>query len=144
MKTNINGLDSNSSELIPEIFEFTYSYFIYPSKFVKYENGEFSTEHLENNQTIIPTEENWIKFWEKLDKIGVWCWAEHYSPDYMYLDGTKWDLKIQLGDKKIVCNGSNAYPGKDGEVVENRITFRRLLLAINKLTGLKTVGIQIY
>lgn len=144
METNINGLDSNSSELIPEIFEFTYSYFIYPSKFVKYENGEFSTGHLENNQTIIPTEEKWIKFWEKLDKIGVWDWAEHYSPDYMYLDGTKWDLKIQLGDKKIVCNGSNAYPGKDGEVVEHKITFRRLLLAINKLTGLKTVGIQIY
>jgi len=85
-----------------------------------------------------------MRFWEKIDKLGVWEWSEHYIiPEYVYIDGDSWNLKIQLGDKKIEYSGSNAYPGKDGEIVENKITFRRLLLALNKLIGVSTIDIRI-
>jgi hypothetical protein len=44
-----------------------------------------------------------------------------------------------LGDIKIVCSGSNAYPGKNGEIVEHKIIFRRFFLAVSKLLNFKTV-----
>jgi hypothetical protein len=33
------------------------------------------------------------------------------------LDGDRWNLIIELGDKKIISSGSNAYPGDEiGEI----------------------------
>jgi len=136
----------DNSDVIPEIFEFSYVPFLGPSKLFRFENGEFFPSHniLENNEKIVPTEKQWMRFWEKIDKLGVWEWSEHYIiPEYVYIDGDSWNLKIQLGDKKIEYSGSNAYPGKDGEIVENKITFRRLLLALNKLIGVSTIDIRI-
>lgn len=124
-------------------FWIKYSSIFYLPTFLNYEDGVFSTGALENDKTIVPTQEKWMKFWEKLERIGVWDWAEHYTPDFMYLDVVSLYLRIQLGYKKIECSGSNAYPDKDGEMDEIKFTFRRLLLAINKLTGKKTVGINI-
>jgi hypothetical protein len=61
----------------------------------------------------------------------------------MYVDGDRWNIRIQVGDKKIECSGSNAYPGKNGEIVEYKMIFRRFLMAITKLLDINTVDINI-
>lgn len=133
-----------SSHFIPEIFDFKYNSCSFPTIFLKYENGEFKCEHLENKESIVPSEEEWSRFWKKLDKINAWDWSEEYViPEYMYVDGDSWNIKIHLGDKKIECRGSNAYPGSDGEIVQHKMIFRRFFMAVKKLLDVKTIDIDI-
>jgi len=134
----------DSSNVIPEIFEFSYGPSIGQPSIFKFENGEFIPHiYSYNKEKIVPTKEQWIKFWEKLEKIGVWYWNEHYYPEHEYLDGLRWSLKIHLNDNKIESSGVICFPGKNGETVENKITFRRLLLALNKLIDVNTEDIRI-
>ncbi|ADZ09738.1 hypothetical protein Metbo_1506 [Methanobacterium lacus] len=132
------------SKFIPEVFEFNFTSISFPYTILKYENGMFKCGYSDDEESIVPTEEDWAKFWKKLDRINAWDWAGNYViPEYMYLDGNRWNIRIQFGDKKIECNGSNAYPGKNGEIVEHKMIFRRFFMAITKLLDIKTVDLKI-
>lgn len=71
--------------------------------------------------------DEWIKFWRKIDKINIWNWQKDYFNPHI-LDGTQWELIIQLNDKKRTkIFGSNSYP-------EN---FQKFLNAINSIANTK-------
>ena len=138
-----NEIDK-SNELIPKVFEFRYEGSVDPYSFkIKIENGKilfaldsFPSGYFDNY--IIPSEEEWKKFWDKLDKLRIWKWVENYDyPDFVVLDGTSWDLKIELGDKTLKSSGSDAYPGENIEeiVPDQSESFKKFLNALRSLTG---------
>ena len=135
-----------SNEIIPKVFEFRYGGSIDPNRFnIEIENSKIvfaydSFPYGYSDNYIIPSEEEWKKFWEKMDKVGIWNWIENYDcPDLMVLDGTSWNLKIEVGDKKIESSGSNYYPGENIEeiVPDQSKSFKKFLNAIRLLTGLE-------
>ena len=110
---------------------------------IKIENGKivfafdsFPSGYSDN--CIIPSEEEWLKFWDKMDKIGIWKWIEdYYCQDLMVLDGSSWNLKIELGDKIVESSGSNAYLGeniKESDPNQSK-SFKKFLNALRSLTG---------
>jgi len=145
--------DNNQSE-IPEIFEFSYGSVLYLNRFaIKIEEGKILPESdfmlfpNFDNDYIIPSEEAWIKFWKKMDNIGIWDWMEHYQPqNVIILDGYRWDLKIVLGNKKLECSGLNAYPGDEiGEIIDSNKSksFNRFINAVKTLTGIQIRNMRI-
>ena len=137
-----------SNEIIPKIFEFSYGPDMYPKGFhIKIQNSkivpadDFLLFPNFDNDCIIPSEEEWKKFWDKMDKIGIWNWIESYSPqDVEVLDGLSWNLKIELGNRKFESSGSNAYPGENVEesVHPNQSkSFKKFLNAFKSLTGIQ-------
>jgi hypothetical protein len=144
----------NSNEIIPKVFEFSIGPVIHPLGFnIKIKNGKIipADDYLLfpnfDNDFIIPSEEEWMKFWDKMDKIGIWNWIESYYPqDVMVLDGTNWTLKIKLGNKKFESSGSNAYPGENvGEIidVDKSKSFKKFLNALTSLTGIKIKSMRV-
>lgn len=84
------------------------------------------------NVSIEPSEEAWAAFWDTLERIGAWSWERSYfDPDT--LDGTQWEVKIQLGRKRLKSDGSNSYP-PNGDFDETR-EFRQFCSAISRLLG---------
>ncbi len=135
---------AESSQFVPEVFEFNFKSFSFPYIILKYENGMFKTGYSDDEEPIVPTKEDWTKFWKKLDRINAWARTDNYViPEYMYLDGNSWNIRIQLGNKKIECRGSNAYPGKNGEIVEHKMIFRRFFMAVTKLLGINSADLII-
>ena len=143
----INEIDK-SNKIIPKVFEFSYGPVMYPKGFhIKIENGkiipanEFLLFPNIDNDFIIPSEGEWKKFWDKMDKIGIWNWIKSYYPkDVEVLDGTHWTLKIELGDKKFESSGSNAYPGDNiGEIIDldESKSFKKFLNALDHLLASK-------
>lgn len=137
-----------SPELIPSVFEFSYGPCLILNSFsVKVKDGKIipSSDFLLfpnfDNEYIIPTKEEWDRFWKKMDKIGIWNWMEYYYPqETMVLDGVNWNLKIEVGKRKIECSGSNAYPGEEiGDIidVDKSRPFEKFLYAFERLTGLR-------
>ena len=111
---------------------------------IKIENGRivfafdsFPSGYSDNY--IIPSEEEWKKFWDKMDKIGIWEWIDNYTleDDLYTLDGSSWNLKIELGNKKVESSGSNYYPGENiEEIVPDQLeSFKKFLNALRSLTG---------
>ena len=142
-----NEIDK-SNEIIPKVFEFSYGPVMYPKGFnIKIENGkiipadEFLLFPNFDNDFIIPSEEEWMKFWDKMNKIGIWNWIKSYYPkDVEVLDGTRWTLKIELGDKKFESSGTNAYPGENiGEIIDldKSKSFKKFLNALKSLTSIQ-------
>ena len=124
-KTNIGDLMTEeidkSNEIISKVFEFRYGGSVDPYSFnIKIENGKivFAYDFLiyrKYDTYIIPSEEEWKKFWDEMEKIRIWKWIEDYTheDDLYTLDGSSWNLKIELGDKKVESSGSNNYPGEN-------------------------------
>ena len=113
-----------SNEIIPKVFKFRYEdgWMLYSFN-IEIENSKIvfaydSFPYRNPDNYIIPSEEEWKKFWDKMDKIGVWNWMDNYDcPDVVGRDGTSWNLKIEVGDKKIESSGSNYYPGENIEEI---------------------------
>jgi hypothetical protein len=103
-------------QIIPKVFEFYYKAATEPELSIKAENGkiipgEFNIFYPIHDDEITPSEEEWKNFWDKMDEIGIWDWKREYPDPYaMVIDGFKWNLKIELGDKKIESSGYNVYP----------------------------------
>ena len=139
-----NEIDK-SNEIIPKVFEFRNGGSVDPFSFnIKIENGRivFALDSFPpgyNDKYFIPSEEEWKKFWDKMDKIGIWEWIEDYTDkDIMYMeDGSSWNLKIELGDKKVESSGLTYYPGENvKEIVPYQSeSFKKFLNALRSLTG---------
>jgi len=98
-------------EIIPKKFIVEYVFFV-PSASNKIElidnNLVFSNEYgtFERNVSkneIIPKEEDWFQFWNKLDEINVWNWEKEYKFDESEInaDGNISKIKIGLGNKNL-------------------------------------------
>ena len=139
-----NEIDK-SNEIIPKVFKFRYGGSVDPYSFnIKIENGRivFAFDSFPpgyNDKYFIPSEEEWKKFWDKMDNIRVWNWIDDYTleDDLYTLDGSSWNLKIELGDKKVESSGSNYYPGENIEESDpnQSESFKKFLNALRSLTG---------
>ncbi len=141
-----NEIDK-SDEIIPKVFEFRNGGNVDPFSFnIKIENGRivFAFDSFPpgyNDNYFIPSEKEWKKFWDEMDKIGIWKWIDDYTleDDLYTLDGSSWNLKIELGDKKVESSGSNYYPGENIEESDpnQSKSFEKFLNALRSLTGFK-------
>jgi hypothetical protein len=86
---------------------------------------------------INPSPEAWQRFSEALDRLGAWKWREKYWQQGA-MDGTQWHVDIQLGGKKVKCDGSNCYPLEDGSPSDEPTkVFGGFEKALKQLLGIK-------
>ncbi len=82
---------------------------------------------------ITPTEEQWTNFWRAMETAGVWSWQESYD-NLTMLDGTQWSLKLKYRERRVRCEGSNAYPGSADHYYSPTGEFAHFLKALRTLT----------
>lgn len=138
-----------SRDIYPKIFEVKYGPILSFERFdIEFKDGKFTAPfNMQKeirgyeNGDISPSESDWRLFWDRMDEINLWDWNNFYEPQNVYvLDGVSWMIKISVGNKKIECHGSNAYPGDNpDEIVDLNVstTFRKFLNAVEDLTGLR-------
>jgi hypothetical protein len=86
-----------------------------------------------------PSEEAWARFWEAVERVGVWRWnARYFNSDV--LDGTQWSLKLKHQDKSLSCDGSNDYPGCNDDSYSETSEFGQFVQALRELTGQQDLG----
>ncbi|MEI6197103.1 MAG: hypothetical protein WCS42_22535 [Verrucomicrobiota bacterium] len=83
---------------------------------------------------LTPTPEAWTRFWRTMETVGVWQWQKDYQ-DNSICDGTQWSLKLHHRERKVRCEGSNAYPGSTGPDYSPTGDFAHFLQALRLLTG---------
>jgi hypothetical protein len=82
---------------------------------------------------VAPEPRQWESFWKSVEAADVWHWRKEYSSEVC--DGTQWSLKLQRGEQRVRCEGSNAYPGSDDPDCARSVQFGRWLRALRALTG---------
>ncbi len=80
---------------------------------------------------VRPTRQRWQRFWDVLERVGVWGWEPEYSLPVM--DGTAWTMEFEAEGRVLRSRGSNAYPGAEGP--EPSREFRRVCRAVHRLVG---------
>src|SRR5215469_16625907 len=106
----------NDQSQYPAVFSFSYGGWGGESAELKWENGVlFYRPNIRTaTTTLSPTVNDWKRFWAVAEAVNLWQWREEYMNDEV-LDGVQWGLKIKFQERKIVCAGSNAFPGfEDG------------------------------
>lgn len=95
---------------------------------------QFSDNENQDEQKIMPSNEEWEDFWHYLNEINVWDWYEEYIVNCLdsCVDGDEWEVDIIFRDMKVESHGANSYPP----------TFREFLKAIEELTGILIEFIQ--
>ena len=78
--------------------------------FLEWREASYGFE-AKDSRKVIPSPEDWLRFWEELEEAGVWSWEKSYESRYMICDGTSWGVEIKKpGRRKIDSGGSNEYP----------------------------------
>ena len=84
-----------------------------------------------------PAAEDWLSFWQELDRLEVWDWqAEYANPGVC--DGTQWEVGIQYGEQRVHSVGDNSNPRADGSSnrsPEPTQCFRGFCRAVSRLLG---------
>ena len=68
---------------------------------------------LRKTLTLHPSHDDWQVFLQALDDLDVWNWHSEYLASGV-VDGTQWGVEILWGERKIISQGSNSYPGSNG------------------------------
>ena len=96
---------------LPEIFEISYKDEFNGTKSIKLLNNALLVRN-QNPELIDMTKisgEKWIRFWENLEKIGLWDIKEEYVG--CTLDGGfTWKIKILYKNREINSYGANMEP----------------------------------
>ncbi|MDO5820032.1 MAG: hypothetical protein Q4P11_06880 [Methanobrevibacter sp.] len=96
---------------LPEIFEISYKDEFNGTKSIKLLNNALLVRN-PNPELIDMTKisgEKWIRFWENLEKIGLWDIKEEYVG--CTLDGGfSWKIKILYKNREINSYGANMEP----------------------------------
>ncbi len=62
-------------------------------------------------ETVVdPTPEAWGAFLRAVEEAGLWSWAPRYASPGLIMDGTHWSIELEVGERRVVSSGSNAYP----------------------------------
>lgn len=71
----------------------------------------YSFYYTEGTKKGMPEFEDWMIFWNKINKLDVWNWKNTYcSKCDNCLDGLNWHLELEYQDKFISCWGNNCFP----------------------------------
>ena len=100
---------------------------------VKYEFRPAGSDRETVRIIATPSAKQWSYFWRRVEQIGVWDWQPKYW--VFVMDGTQWELELNLTDRTLTSIGSNSYPGCEGRDYTLRCEFGRLLLALEQLIG---------
>ena len=134
-------MDSNSKpvpkNLLPEVFEFTFSESFHPGCPVKWlpDLQVLEIGYQPFAKQVKVSAAQWRIFWLTLNHVKVWRWDEVYSPDCIVCDGTSWNLKIKYRGKEIESSGSNAYPEASELDFSDNSQFGIFLAAVDVLAG---------
>lgn len=80
-----------------------------PHHEVRWQRGKLWYRTDESTVPVVPSADEWERFWTAIDHIGVWSWEARYD-DLDVCDGTQWEIDIRQGSRRVRCFGSNAYP----------------------------------
>jgi hypothetical protein len=88
---------------------------------------------------MAPSPAQWRRFWQTMDRIGIWTWKQHYEPGERYepvdeiRDGTHWSITLAWHGRRIVSSGDGA--GPDDVDLDESLGFGRFCEAVSRLTG---------
>ncbi len=125
--------------LLPEVFEFYIGGSVGPSLYVRLVDGRLLYERASGGgysgvvMEASPAPDEWARFLETADRLGIYEWKPEYIAAYSCCDVTYWHLHLEAAGRSIVARGANAYPGSSGaEVSKEFNTFRA---AVERLLG---------
>ena len=96
---------------LPELFEISFKDEFNGTKSIKLMNNSLLISN-PNPELIDMTkinEEEWIRFWENLERIGLWDIKEEYVGCTLE-GGLTWKIKILYNNKEINSYGANIEP----------------------------------
>jgi len=126
----------------PEVFEFYIGGSVGPSLYVRLvdgRNGRLLYEWASAGgysgvvMEASPAPEEWARFRETVDRLGVRAWEPEYVSAHSCCDVTYWHLRMEMDGQSIVVRGANAYPGSSGPEVSKQ--FREFRAAVERLIG---------
>lgn len=102
---------------VPETFEFWIGGFLCQDRKVFFDGGIMVYEmrypggrdEPDERIEIQPSQEEWLNFWDALERIGVWKWNQKYVNTDI-CDGTQWKLNIEKSGHIVSIYGSNEFP----------------------------------
>lgn len=124
---------------LPEAFEFYIGGSVGPSLYVRLVDGRLLYEWASGGgysgvvMEASPTPEEWARFTETADRLGVWGWEPEYVSAHSCCDVTYWHLRLEIDGRSIVARGANAYPGSQGAAVSKE--FLAFRAAVERLIG---------
>ena len=82
--------------------------------------------------------DRWERFWDEIDKIGVWKWKAKYARKNSA--GISWELDLTHEGRGVKAHGRDAYPECEGSEGEAHYPpggqFDRFIQAIARLVGI--------
>ncbi len=123
----------------PTAFEFYLGGSVGPSLYVRLVDGRLLYEWASAGgysgvvMEASPAEEEWARFRETVDRLGVREWEPEYVSAHSCCDVTYWHLRMEIDGHNIVVRGANAYPGSRGPEVSKQ--FREFRAAVERLIG---------
>ncbi|WP_342771906.1 hypothetical protein [Methanoculleus sp. UBA300] len=124
----------------PAAFEFYIGGSVGPSLYVRLVEGRLLYEYASAGgysgvvTEVAPTPEEWVRFLETADRLGVREWEPEYVSPYSCSDVTYWYLRMEMGGRTVVSRGANGYPGSAGPEVSGE--FREFRAAVERLIGM--------
>lgn len=83
---------------------------------------------------INPTQEQWTRFWERMNELGIWNWSPHYEQCSIgHEDGNHWFVNIAIDNRSVRSEGEDVFPGSSGTTPSKE--FEQFLEALRELLG---------
>ncbi len=123
----------------PTAFEFYLGGSVGPSLYVRLVDGRLLYEWASAGgysgvvMEASPTPEEWARFRETVDRLGVRGWEPEYVSAHSCCDVTYWHLRMEMDGHSVVVRGANGYPGSSGPEVSKQ--FREFRAAVERLIG---------
>jgi len=124
---------------LPSAFEFYTGGSVGPSLYVRLVGSRLLYERASAGgysgvvMEVSPTPEEWARFMETVDRLGVRAWEPEYVSAYSCCDVTYWYLRMEMKGDNVVVRGANGYPGSSGPEVSRE--FREFCEAVELLIG---------
>jgi len=105
----------------------------------------FLSGYEERRQVVLsPSQAQWGRFWQTMDRIDVWSWggryepAERFEPVEQVRDGTHWSLTLSRGDRSVQSSGDSRGPGSAD--LDDSESFGDFSEAVSRLAGGRPFG----
>ena len=100
-----------TNDYLPELFEINYKHEIDGTKSIKLINNALLVNNPNPELIDISNieKENWIEFWESLEKIGIWDLEDEYQSCTLE-GGFTWSVKIIYNSRELNSYGVNMEP----------------------------------
>ncbi len=105
---------------LPEAFEFYIGGSTGPSLYVRLVDGRLLYERAGGGgysgivMEASPTPEEWARFLDAADRLGLAGWKPEYVTAHSCCDVTYWHLRLEIDGLRVVARGADAYPGSLG------------------------------